>query len=213
MCASSAAAPLTDGRPARQDVDGLVDAAVRVFVERGYDGSSMEDIAREAGLAKSSIYHHVSGKEELLERAVDRAIAEAETLAAEVEATTDDPFEQLRLVARRVVEQGTEESPSQALLRRLPWMSASVPWAMERYLRHEQSVSAFVRRAIDAGAIRRDVDPLLMNRLLWLMTCAVADVRRLDPDTDVEQLIDLGLDVIWNGAATRDPARGAGGAA
>lgn len=198
----AAAVVPTATRTSRQDIEGLVDAAARVFVERGYDGASMEDIAREAGLAKSSIYHHVSGKEELLERAVDRAIAEAVAAAAEVEATTADPAQQLWLVARHVIAKGAEDSPSQALLRRLPWMAASVPWAMERYLRYEQNVSGFVRRAVDAGAIRGDVDPLLMNRLLWLMACGIADVRRLDPDTDVERLIEVGLDVLSKGAAT-----------
>jgi len=48
--------------------------AVKVFNERGYDGTSMEDLSRELGITKSAIYHHVTGKEELLRLAVDRAL-------------------------------------------------------------------------------------------------------------------------------------------
>ncbi|WP_245484907.1 helix-turn-helix domain-containing protein, partial [Ciceribacter ferrooxidans] len=47
--------------------------AVRVFLERGYDGASLDDVARAAGITKASVYYHVSSKEELLERGVGRA--------------------------------------------------------------------------------------------------------------------------------------------
>lgn len=52
----------------------LLTVAVRVFNERGYDGTSMEHLSKAAGISKSSIYHHVAGKEELLRRAVSRAL-------------------------------------------------------------------------------------------------------------------------------------------
>ncbi len=46
--------------------ESLLAVAVEVFNERGYDGTSMEHLSRAAGISKSSIYHHVRGKEELL---------------------------------------------------------------------------------------------------------------------------------------------------
>ena len=55
-------------------VETLLAVTVRVFNERGYDGTSMEHLSKAAGISKSSIYHHVAGKEELLSRAVRRAL-------------------------------------------------------------------------------------------------------------------------------------------
>src|SRR5271168_5372314 len=61
------------GRPSAKsrkayNFDALLDVAVRVFLERGYDGSSLDQVARAAGITKASIYYHARGKEELLLR-------------------------------------------------------------------------------------------------------------------------------------------------
>jgi TetR/AcrR family transcriptional regulator, cholesterol catabolism regulator len=44
----------------------ILDAAAKVFKEKGYYHASMSDIAKKTGLLKGSLYHHISGKEELL---------------------------------------------------------------------------------------------------------------------------------------------------
>src|SRR5260370_39835093 len=64
--------------------DSMLAVAGDVFNERGYDGTSMEDLAKAAGITKSSIYHHVKSKEELLERGVNRAL---DALTASLDAT------------------------------------------------------------------------------------------------------------------------------
>ena len=71
---SGHAGPRPPRRPPQYDVDRLLAVAVEVFIERGYDGTSMEDLARATGLTKSSIYHHVESKEQLLRLAVERAL-------------------------------------------------------------------------------------------------------------------------------------------
>ena len=53
------------GRPG-YDLASVLAVAVDLFNERGYDGTSMRDLAGRLGIAKSAIYHHVAGKEELL---------------------------------------------------------------------------------------------------------------------------------------------------
>ena len=56
------------------DSTSLVEVAARVFNERGYDATSMEDLSAAAGITKSSFYHHVRGKEALLRAALERAL-------------------------------------------------------------------------------------------------------------------------------------------
>lgn len=56
------------------DAESLLAVAVGVCNTRGYDGTTMEHLSAAAGISKSSIYHHVAGKEDLLQRALDRAL-------------------------------------------------------------------------------------------------------------------------------------------
>ena len=52
------------GRPG-YDRDAVLTAAVRLFNERGYEATSMGDLAERLGITKSSVYHHITSKEQL----------------------------------------------------------------------------------------------------------------------------------------------------
>ncbi|TFG34644.1 TetR/AcrR family transcriptional regulator [Candidatus Thorarchaeota archaeon] len=45
----------------------ILDSAYSLFVENGYQGTSMRDIAKDAGIKAGSIYNHFGGKEEIFE--------------------------------------------------------------------------------------------------------------------------------------------------
>ena len=66
-------APARRGRPGHS-LDSLLDTAVAVFIERGYEATSMDELAARLGVTKSAIYHHVPSKVELLRLALDRAL-------------------------------------------------------------------------------------------------------------------------------------------
>jgi len=80
--------PKRMGRPVRKSGepatnDKILDAAILLFSERGYEGTSMKQIAQAVGLTESAIYRHFKGKEDLLaeiialtERAVTQPISE-----------------------------------------------------------------------------------------------------------------------------------------
>jgi AcrR family transcriptional regulator len=51
---------------ARRTREQIVAAALRLFAERGYDGSSLQAIADESGLTKAAVYYHFRTKDEIL---------------------------------------------------------------------------------------------------------------------------------------------------
>jgi TetR/AcrR family transcriptional regulator, cholesterol catabolism regulator len=74
-------------------------AALRLFNQKGYHATSMQDIAEAVGLYKGSLYHYIGGKEDLLAQVFERAMG---SLLEEVERIVADaslpPRQQLRLV-------------------------------------------------------------------------------------------------------------------
>jgi AcrR family transcriptional regulator len=65
-------------------VEQIADAALRLFARYGYRRSSMDDIAREAGLAKATLYLHFKGKDEVFRAMLDLLARRVEARCCEV---------------------------------------------------------------------------------------------------------------------------------
>jgi AcrR family transcriptional regulator len=74
--------------PPRERAEEVYAAALRLFTEKGYHATSMQDIAAAVGLYKGSLYHYIGGKEELLVQVFERAMG---GLLEDVERIAADP--------------------------------------------------------------------------------------------------------------------------
>src|ERR1700716_633291 len=92
---------LSPAGPPRERSEEVYRAALRLFREKGYHATSMQDIAAAVGLYKGSLYHYIGGKEDLLVQVFERAMG---TLLADVERIVADPAlgpsAQLRLIVQ-----------------------------------------------------------------------------------------------------------------
>ncbi|MFG3047126.1 TetR/AcrR family transcriptional regulator [Streptomyces sp. NPDC048241] len=159
----------------------LLSVAVEVFNERGYDGTSMEHLSRAAGISKSSIYHHVSGKEELLRRAVSRALDGLFAILDEEHARVGRPVDRLEHVVRRMVEVLISELPYVTLLLRVRGNTEAERWALERRRDFDHRVAELLRAAAAEGDVRGDVEVRLATRLVFGMINSVVEWYRPEP--------------------------------
>ncbi|MCZ1008817.1 TetR/AcrR family transcriptional regulator [Streptomyces lydicus] len=158
--------------------DSLLAVAVEVFIERGYDGTSMEHLSRAAGISKSSIYHHVRSKEELLRRAISRALDGLFGVLEEPGALEGRAIERLEHVTRRVAEVLMDELPYVTLLLRVRGNTDTERWAMERRREFDHEVSDLLKQAAADGDLRDDVDIRLATRLLFGMINSIVEWYR-----------------------------------
>jgi TetR/AcrR family transcriptional regulator, cholesterol catabolism regulator len=80
----------------KHDSSSILDAAAKVFREKGYHHASMSDIAKQTGLLKGSLYHHISGKEELLRQIVMEGLGIYTESVQKIMTGNDQPDEMLR---------------------------------------------------------------------------------------------------------------------
>jgi AcrR family transcriptional regulator len=165
------------GRPG-YDLEAVLQAAVEVFNERGYDGASMEDLSKRLGIAKSAIYHHVSGKEELLRLALDRALdgwSAAASRASELDAPA---IERLETLVRGTVEVLETQLPYVTLLLRVRGNTDVERAALARRRSFDKLVASLVADAERDGDVRADVDPAVTARLLFGMVNSIVEWYR-----------------------------------
>lgn len=154
------------GRPG-YDLESLLAVAVTVFNERGYDGTSMEDLSRRLGISKSSIYHHVDSKEDLLALALDRALDGLFSVVDQVTASAEPAIERLEHLVRGSVFVLVDQLPYVTLLLRARGNTGTERRALARRRQFDQLVAELVKQAEQDGDIRPDVDPAITARLLF----------------------------------------------
>jgi AcrR family transcriptional regulator len=186
------------GRPG-YDLDSLLAIAVTVFNQRGYDGTSMEHLAARLGISKSSIYHHVSGKEELLRLAVDRALDALFAATERPDTTTGRAIDRLENLVRRSIHVLVAELPYVTLLLRIRGNTTAERRALARRREFDHIVERLVQEACDEGSIRPDVDPGLTSRLIFGTVNSLIEWYRPTRTLGADELADAVIKMIFDG--------------
>jgi AcrR family transcriptional regulator len=75
----------------------LLESALRQFAAVGFEGASLQRIAADAGLSKSSVLYHFASKEALLDAALRPAVEDLAVLVEDLVALSDDPARRIFL--------------------------------------------------------------------------------------------------------------------
>jgi TetR/AcrR family transcriptional regulator len=172
------------GRAAKfpQQRDAILQQAAQLFAERGYAGSSMNELAAAAGVSKASLYHYFTDKYQLLAAIAEGHIDRLVALVAEVEARALAPEPRLReLIGRFVDEYADAHAHHQVLVQDLKYLDA-VDRARIRG-KERTVVDAFAAAIAGAhpglGTARLDqpLTMLLFGMINWMFTWFREDGR------------------------------------
>ena len=167
----------------------LTRIAARLFAEKGYQGTSLADLAEQLGVQKPSLYHHIASKEDLLwevaQEGSEAFHAALETVPADAPAT-----ERIRLALRAhlgVV--AAQLDVATVFVREWRFLSDErrAAFTAERR-RYEERIRDLFREGVEGSELRTDLD--VSTAALLFLSAANWAYTWLRPGADTDQLAD-----------------------
>ena len=157
----------------------IMEAATRVFLDRGYDGATMDEVASDAQVSKPTLYRYFTDKERLYAEIIQATVDDIDGLMRLVTAElndSSDPEEALKRLARKFITRLMQ--PELLRLRRLVIANAERfpeigrTWFAQGFGRVLETLAACFARYKERGLLRLE-DPLLAANhftglLLWI---------------------------------------------
>lgn len=180
--------------------EGIIQAAARIFSEKGYHATSMQDIAEAVNLQKASLYHHFSSKQEILAEILDEALDLINSRLELVLSQATSPDEKLRQAMISYFQTIAENQNLSAVL--LLEMRSLDPELKTRQTSRREKFESLWKDLIVEGrqqGVFSDVDPSLTGRaILGVMNWTITWYRSDGPRSAIE-IADLFADLMLNG--------------
>ncbi len=163
----------------------LVAAARELFAKDGYAATSLDAVAKKAGVTKGAVYHHFEGKQTLFEAVFAREVVGLTAAIARVYARQQDPWKAFEAGSRAFLEACLDPG-----LQRIVLLDAFAAIGWERIRRQEapllEMMQLGIERAIEAGKIAPR-DALTLANFLYGALCETAMVVARAPDQKAAQ--------------------------
>jgi AcrR family transcriptional regulator len=185
----------TPGRPRSAEAHrAILDAAIDLFVEQGFEAMSMEGIADRAGVGKTTIYRRWQSKEDLVVDAIDELIMDVEPPdTGSLRRDLVELLTQLQVVL-------TSSRAGEVFPRMIPHVAGGTPLGrvyLQRVIEPRfVMLRSTLRHAVGRGELRAGVDPELLRGLLvgpLLMWKLIGRLTRKGARERAERIVDTVL--------------------
>jgi AcrR family transcriptional regulator len=171
----------------------LFAAAVELIGERGYHGTTVDDIVERAGVAKGTVYYHFAGKRELFQALLQDGLQKLSTAFREEVEANEDPREALRCIVHAELKFIRDHQAFSKLLMSELWRADRV-WREALVLLRSNYVSCVetvIERGVERGLFRADLDPLRAGSVVFgTIATAALDWLVFDPDRPMKDVAD-----------------------
>ncbi len=170
----------------------ILNAAAKVFAQRGFERATIAEIAREAGVAEGSIYNYFKNKGDLLVSIPRQIVAPAiQPLQAEMTPSAAaehlTPEQMLSLLARNVVAVVTHNAHIiRVVFSSLPTMN---PATRDKFLQQVPLfatgiLESYFRQQVEAGVFRAELNPAIAARIfpgMLLTSLILQEIFQIQP--------------------------------
>ena len=200
----------------------ILDAALTVFVEKGFAATRLDDVAVAAGISKGLLYRYFDNKAELFKEVIRQTLVTTIRDVGDRARASETAFAALDLFLQQLTAVAKDARRS-AIPKLVISESGSFPELAVFYLAEVigpglQQLTGLIRRGIESGEFRKVnpelaaksiIAPFLLS-VIWRHTFARYDSGRFDPDALIRQHRDIlrhGLAAPESGAAKRRKRR------
>jgi len=188
-------------RAPRRRQQEILDAAARVFHEKGYESTSIQDIADSVGILKGSLYYYITSKEDLLYQIIEGVHREGLKNVDAVEALDASPLEKLRAFvtghllynAHNLVRTAVFFQDFRSLTGERRKQILAERDAYEKYLRD------LIRQAQRDGSVCPDVDPKVASITVLGMLNWIYNWYRPGGERSAREIGELCADFVTSG--------------
>jgi TetR/AcrR family transcriptional regulator, cholesterol catabolism regulator len=191
-----------EGRPSRVPAGGrrdqIVVEAAALFADRGYHGTSMQDIAEQVGMLKGSLYAHVANKEEILLEIVSTAARLFTDAVRPIVLSDDAPAAKFRaaLSAHLGVIAGSRAEATVFLFEWRHLDGQPLRWFREVRERYEAMWDSLVGAAQGADLLPHTVEPRTIVRLILSAAAGACHWAPESPDPKTQPLAEALADLL-----------------
>ncbi len=165
-------------------------AAAELMVEKGYGGTSIGDIAQAVGMTKAGLYHHISGKQDLLYQILNHAIDELNRIVTTPVRLIEDPEERLRQLMRLQIQVSVKHGLVFTVL--FSEINHLAPAQQKeiggRIKEHHALIREALRELADEGRLRK-LDMNIATMLIMNVFTGIARWKHQDFTSDEKHLI------------------------
>ncbi len=154
----------------------MYDAALALIAEKGFAGTTVDEIAERAGVAKGTVYYHFAGKAELVEALIVEKLTPVDDKFRASVASAPDPATALETLVRGELEWIRDNRSFAKLMVTELWREERM-WHRTLFELRHRIVDHFrdaIAAGIDAGVFRSDIDPQFAASALFGMTVTSA---------------------------------------
>ncbi len=146
----------------------VVEAAIKVFYEKGYAAATIQDVADVVGVLKGSLYHYISSKEDLLFRILQESHEQTRELMSEISELDVEPLERLRTCLEKTYLWYLAHPERVSIyFNQQPHLTGENRGEMRLQMReYEHYLRELLAEARGAGALRTDLDLQLASFFL-----------------------------------------------
>ena len=185
--------------------NNIYEAGMKLFQEKGFTNTTMQDISERAGVAKSTIFNYFSTKEEIILRFGRNQVAQLKQFAQNLPPEMDTKSKIMEVLAEDVG--GVEKSKDIARISLVETYKCDWIYTLEAQNRFELA-SVYSQILYDGqkkGDIRDGLDcEHIAGLIVAIYFHALYNAMEIDTDINIKEYIIYSLEVLWNGVSCCD---------